>query len=134
MEGTDPALIEAVDAVVNLAGETIEGRWTSREKVISKAVCKRYLVTVSNISTPLDTPPKFLFHLPFPDFMETEEKKFLLSLPRQETDFSLMFVKTGSSECVWRLVLKLREQVDFDPTIGAPQKLSFLSVCSLADH
>ena len=59
MEGNlDPALIEAVDAVVNLAGETIEGRWTAKKKkkILESRVKGTQLL--SQTFQRLDTPPK----------------------------------------------------------------------------
>lgn len=127
MEGTlDPALIEAVDAVVNLAGETIEGRWTAKKKkkILESRVKGTQLL--SQTFQRLDTPPKIFVSSSASGFYGDREEEILTESSTAGNGFLADVCKAweaaADTSSETRLAIA-RTGVVFDPSGGALQKL-----------
>ena len=127
MEGTlDPALIEAVDAVVNLAGETIEGRWTAekKKKILESRVKGTQLL--SQTFQRLDTPPKIFVSSSASGFYGDRGEEILTESSTAGNGFLADVCKAweaaADTSSETRLAIA-RTGVVFDPSGGALQKL-----------
>ena len=127
MEGNlDPALIEAVDAVVNLAGETIEGRWTAKKKkkILESRVKGTQLL--SQTFQRLDTPPKIFVSSSASGFYGDRGEEILTESSTAGNGFLADVCKAweaaADTSSETRLVIA-RTGVVFDPSGGALQKL-----------
>ena len=127
MEGTlDPALIEAVDAVVNLAGETIEGRWTAKKKkkILESRVKGTQLL--SQTFQRLDTPPKIFVSSSASGFYGDRGEEILTESSTAGNGFLVDVCKAweaaADTSSETRLAIA-RTGVVFDPSGGALQKL-----------
>ena len=127
MEGTlDPALIEAVDAVVNLAGETIEGRWTAKKKkkILESRVKGTQLL--SQAFQRLDTPPKIFVSSSASGFYGDRGEEILTESSTAGNGFLADVCKAweaaADTSSETRLAIA-RTGVVFDPSGGALQKL-----------
>ena len=127
MEGNlDPALIEAVDAVVNLAGETIEGRWTAKKKkkILESRVKGTQLL--SQTFQRLDTPPKIFVSSSASGFYGDRGEEILTESSTAGNGFLADVCKAweaaADTSSETRLAIA-RTGVVFDPSGGALQKL-----------
>ncbi len=127
MEGTlDPSLIEAVDAVVNLAGETIEGRWTAKKKkkILESRVKGTQLL--SQTFQRLDTPPKIFVSSSASGFYGDRGEEILTESSTAGNGFLADVCKAweaaADTSSETRLAIA-RTGVVFDPSGGALQKL-----------
>ena len=127
MEGTlDPSLIEAVDAVVNLAGETIEGRWTAKKKkkILESRVKGTQLL--SQTFQRLDTPPKIFVSSSASGFYGDRGEEILTESSTAGSGFLADVCKAweaaADTSSETRLAIA-RTGVVFDPSGGALQKL-----------
>ncbi|MAT37528.1 MAG: TIGR01777 family protein [Acidimicrobiaceae bacterium] len=127
MEGNlDPALIEAVDAVVNLAGETIEGRWTAKKKkkILESRVKGSQLL--SQTFQRLDTPPKIFVSSSASGFYGDRGEEILTESSTAGNGFLADVCKAweaaADTSSETRLAIA-RTGVVFDPSGGALQKL-----------
>ena len=127
MEGTlDPSLIEAVDAVVNLAGETIEGRWTAKKKkkILESRVKGTQLL--SQTFQRLDTPPKIFVSSSASGFYGDRGEEILTESSTAGNGFLADVCKAweaaAGTSSETRLAIA-RTGVVFDPSGGALQKL-----------
>ena len=127
MEGNlDPALIEAVDAVVNLAGETIEGRWTAKKKkkILESRVKGTQLL--SQTFQRLDTPPKIFVSSSASGFYGDRGEEILTESSTAGNGFLAHVCKAweaaADTSSETRLAIA-RTGVVFDPSGGALQKL-----------
>ena len=127
MEGNlDPALIEAVDAVVNLAGETIEGRWTAKKKkkILESRVKGTQLL--SQTFQRLDTPPRIFVSSSASGFYGDRGEEILTESSTAGNGFLADVCKAweaaADTSSETRLAIA-RTGVVFDPSGGALQKL-----------
>ncbi len=127
MEGNlDPSLIEAVDAVVNLAGETIEGRWTAKKKkkILESRVKGTQLL--SQTFQRLDTPPKIFVSSSASGFYGDRGEEILTESSTAGNGFLADVCKAweaaADTSSETRLAIA-RTGVVFDPSGGALQKL-----------
>ena len=127
MEGTlDPSLIEAVDAVVNLAGETIEGRWTAKKKkkILESRVKGTQLL--SQTFQRLDAPPRIFVSSSASGFYGDRGEEILTESSTAGNGFLADVCKAweaaADTSSETRLAIA-RTGVVFDPSGGALQKL-----------
>jgi len=127
IEGTlDPKEIEGVEAVVHLAGETIEGRWTQKKKkkILESRVKGTQLLT--RTLHRLDTPPKVLVSSSAVGFYGNRGDEILTESSSPGTGFLAEVCQEWEAAAVVPSETRLafaRTGIVFTPSGGALQKL-----------
>lgn len=127
IEGTlDPKEIEGVEAVVHLAGETIEGRWTQKKKkkILESRVKGTQLLTQTLHR--LDAPPKVLVSSSAVGFYGNRGDEILTESSSPGTGFLAEVCQEWEAAAVVPSETRLafaRTGIVFTPSGGALQKL-----------